>query len=136
MRASGRGDLAADLQRGQKRFESWRAQQPRRGRRLPQALWRLAVRLAKTYGIHRTKVALRLDYYSLKKQVEAGTDFTRSSSARSSSSEFVELPAPVAVGKQCFLERDNGTGTSLRVQLVGYDTADIEALARCFGSGK
>ena len=34
------------------------------------------------------------------------------------------------VGKQCHFELDNGAGTTLRVQLVGYDTADVEALAR------
>jgi hypothetical protein len=130
MRAAERGDLAADLQRGQKRFEAWREQQPKRGRRLPQSLWRLAIGLAKTYGIHRTKAALRLDYYSLKKQVEAATHSTATDSARSSGPAFIELPAPVT--KQCLFELANGAGAVRRVQLVGYDTAEIETLARGF----
>ena len=32
------------------------------------------------------------------------------------------------VAKQCRLELDNGSGATMRVQLVGYDAADIEAL--------
>ena len=33
---------------------------------------------------------------------------------------------------QCQVELDNGSGATMRVQLVGYDDADIEALARGF----
>ena len=36
------------------------------------------------------------------------------------------------VAKQCQVELDNGSGATMRVQLVGYDAADIEALARGF----
>ena len=45
---------------------------------------------------------------------------------------FVELPAPLLVGKQALFELDNGAGATLRVQLVGYDAADLEALTRRF----
>jgi hypothetical protein len=53
---------------------------------------------------------------------------------QSSSPAFVELPSPAVVSKQCLFELDKGAGATLRVHLVGYDTADIEALARSFGS--
>ena len=36
------------------------------------------------------------------------------------------------VGKHCRLELDNGAGATMRVQLVGYDAADLEALSRSF----
>jgi hypothetical protein len=36
------------------------------------------------------------------------------------------------VAKQCRLGLDNGSGASMRVQLVGYDEADVEALSRSF----
>jgi hypothetical protein len=71
--------------------------------------------------------ALKLDYYSLKKQVEAATD-----PPPSSRPAFVELPAPVMIGKQGLFELDNGSGDRMRVQLVGYDAAEIEVLARSF----
>ena len=36
------------------------------------------------------------------------------------------------VGKQCLVELDNGTGATLRVQLVGYDAAEVGVLTRGF----
>ena len=63
-------ELPTDLVRAQGRFEAWRKLR-KKGNRIPQSLWRLAVRLASSYSIHRTATALKLDYYSLKQQVEA-----------------------------------------------------------------
>ena len=45
---------------------------------------------------------------------------------------FVEWPSPIVVGKECRLELDNGAGATMRVHLVGYDAADVEALSRSF----
>jgi hypothetical protein len=63
----------------------------------------------------------------LKKRVEGAAQ-----KPPSPSPAFVELPAPVVVGKQALFELDNGTGATMRVQLLGYDAADVEALARRF----
>ena len=52
--------------------------------------------------------------------------------ARSSAPAFVEWPSPVMAAKQCQVELENGSGATMRVQLLGYDAADIEALARGF----
>ena len=128
MGARARGSLPSDLARGRDRFQAWREQRTGRGR-VPHALWALAVRLAKGHGVSRTAAVLGLDYYSLKERAEAVTG-----EAPSQPPAFVELPAPVLVGKQGLFELDNGAGATLRVHLVGYDTADIEALARSFGS--
>jgi hypothetical protein len=70
---------------------------------------------------------LRLDYYRLKEQAEAAT-----TPPQPSDPAFVEFTSPVTVAKQCRLELDNGSGATLRVQLVGYAAADIEALSRGF----
>ena len=45
---------------------------------------------------------------------------------------FVEFTSPTMVAKQCRFELDNGAGATMRVQLVGYDVADVEALSRSF----
>ena len=79
------------------------------------------------HGISRTATALGLDYYSLKKRAEAAAP-----QLPSRGPAFVELPAPVVVAKQALFELDNGAGASMRVQLLGYDAADVEALARHF----
>jgi hypothetical protein len=132
MAANPRGPLPDDLLRGRNRFQAWRSRRPTAGSRIPLSLWALAVRLAKTHGISRTASALGLDYYSLKKHVEAAVP----SQPPSSGPAFVELPSPVVLGKQCLFELDNGAGATMRVQLTGFDTADVEALARSFWSSQ
>ena len=121
-----RRELPKDLAQARSRLEAWRQRRPGR-RRIPQPLWDLAVRLASTHGVSRTATALGLGYYSLKKQAEAAAQ-----QPSSRSPTFVELPAPVVVGKQALFELDNGAGATMRVQLLGYDAADVEALARRF----
>ena len=121
-----RGELPKDLAQARSRFEAWR-QRRSAGRRIPQPLWDLAVRLVSQHGLSRTATALGLDYYSLKKRVEATAQ-----EPPSPSPAFVELPAPLVVGKQALCVLDNGAGATMRVQLLGYDTADVEALARRF----
>jgi hypothetical protein len=90
----------------------------------------LAVRLVERHGLNRTARALKLDYYSLKKRVgQSPAPMPQGQPA------FIELPAPVAI-KQCLCEISNRGGASMRLQLQGYDVADIDVLARCFGSGR
>jgi hypothetical protein len=85
--------------------------------------------LVQTHGLSRTATALGLDYYSLKKQVEAAAG-----QPLGNGPAFVELPSPVVVGKQCVFELDNGAGGTRRVQLIGYDAAEIATLGRSFWS--
>jgi hypothetical protein len=126
MGASERGRLPQDLAQARSRFHAWRGQR-RTGGRIPRRLWALAVRLVSRHGVSRTAMTLGLDYYSLKKRAEEAAD-----QPKSSGPAFVELPSPVVVGKQCLVELDNRAGATMRVQLVGYDVADVEALARSF----
>jgi hypothetical protein len=126
MGANERGQLALDLVRGRARFQAWRTRR-KAGERIPQLLWAVAVRLATTHGVSRTAAALGLDYYSLKKRTEPpGTP------QQSGGPAFVEFTSSAMVAKQCRFELDNGAGATMRVQLVGYDVADVEALSRSF----
>jgi hypothetical protein len=126
MGASQHQQLPPDLEHGRSRFQAWRRQR-KPGGRIPQALWVMATRLAKAHGVSRTSAVLGLDYYRLKQRVEVAA-----SEPQSSGPAFVELPSPVLVAKQCRFELDNGAGATMRVQLVGYDAAELEALSRCF----
>jgi len=126
MGTSQHGQLPPDLVRGQHQFQAWREQR-KPGCRIPQSLWAMAVRLAGDHGISRTAAVLRLDYYRLKERAEAAA-----TPPQPSNPAFVELTPPVLVAKQCRFELDNGSGATMRVQLVGYDAADIEALTRGF----
>ena len=127
MGTSKREKLPPDLELGRSRFQAWRRQR-KAGGRIPQALWAMATRLAKAHGVSRTATVLRLDYYRLKDRVEAVT----AGGPKASRHAFVELTPPVIVAKQCRFEFDNGSGATMRVQLVGYDAAEVEALSRSF----
>ncbi len=120
--------LPPDLERGLRRFEAWRSRRKPRSR-IPQPLWEMAVRLAKVHGLSRTAAVLRLDYYTLE-----GAGRGRRRSVSTDSPAFVELTPPVFLGKHCHVELDNGSGATMRLQLTGYDAADLEALARGFGN--
>jgi len=126
MGAGKRGGLPQDLARARNQFQTWRCRR-QAGGQIPQGLWALAIRLVNRHGVNRTARALRLDYYSLKKRAEAAA-----SGPQANGSAFVELPPPAMVGRQCLVELDNRAGASMRVQLLGYDAADVEALARSF----
>jgi hypothetical protein len=118
-----------DLVLARGRFQAWRGQR-KSGCRIPQSLWAMAIRLAESHGVSRTSTALGLDYYSLKKRAEAVA-----TPPQPSGPAFLELTPPVLVAKQCRLELDNGSGATMRVELVGYDVADLDALSRSFWNG-
>lgn len=119
--------LPPDLVRGQRQFQAWREQR-KPGCRIPQSLWVTAIRLAQVHGVSRTAAVLHLDYYRLKNRAEA----VPGSEPHPSEPAFVELTPPVLVAKQCHIELDNGSGATMRVQLVGFDVADLEVLSRGF----
>ena len=126
MGTSKREQLPPDLVRGRSRFRARRGQR-KPGGRIPEALWAMATRLANAHGVSRTSAVLRLDHYRLKERAEAAA-----SEPRSSGPAFVELTPQVLVGKQCRFVLDNGSGATMRVRLMGYDAAELEALSRCF----
>lgn len=126
MGATERGQLPPDLIQARNRFHKWRGQR-KLGDRIPQPLWALAVRLAKVHGFSRTATVLGVDYYSLRKRTGAAT-----AQRQLNAPAFVEWPSPILIGKECRFQLDNGAGATMRVQLTGYDAAEIQALARSF----
>jgi hypothetical protein len=149
-------DIPAPLARGRDRFEVWRRTR-QVGTRIPDELWSLAVKLADHHGISRTASMLGLDYYSLKKRVEAGNSgvtsvpsaFVEGSASSDSASSdsasarptFIELSSSLQVPSQevsaeCVVEFADGTGASLRIHLSGCQTPDLVALGRSFWSGE
>jgi hypothetical protein len=133
MRTRKTGGLRDRLEGVRRRFESWRGTHKARTR-IPERLWAAAVKLAGTYGIHRTAKALRVDYYSLKKRVEempAGTDSRAPAGAAGAA--FLELPPPAWPGcGECTLELEDADGAKLRVRLKGFAAPDLAALGRSF----
>ena len=130
MRTRKTRDLPARLERVCRRFERWR--RTRTGRsRIPDTLWSSAVKAAQQYGLHRTAQTLRLDYYALKKRVEAVT--SRSVSEGKAVATFLEVaPSVSGSSRECILELEDPGGAKLRVHLKGVEAPDLAALSRSF----
>lgn len=132
MRTGTTHDLPASIERLRRRFERWR--QTRDGHsRIPEVLWVSAVKAVSRYGLNPTARALRLDYYSLKRRVEAATSY--GGPDRREGATFVELsPAVPACSPECLLELEHPRGAKMRVHLKGMQAPDLAALSRSFWS--
>jgi len=149
MRTGTTHDFPAWLERLRRRFDRWR--ETREGRsHIPEALWASAVKATGRHGLNPTARALGLDYYSLKKRVEAdgsrdGSDqrevvrpggsrqVAKSAAGRIHRGDFIELaPVPSACSPECILELEHPGGAKMRVHLTGMPAPDWAALSRSF----
>ena len=135
MHTSKSREIPADLSRAAVRFVAWR-QRRRIGTRIPERLWHAAATLAGRHGLSRTATALGLDYYVLKKRVEAQATIPRRDPVPRPA--FVELTAsplgtsPLVASGECLIELANAAGASLRIHLKGHEVPDLVALGRSF----
>ena len=116
--------LARDLER-------WRSS-PQRGRRIPEALWAEAGRLARTYGVSRIAAALGLSYADLQRRArdERGTR-TRPPAQPT----FIQLAAPTgSTGLSALgtVEVVHGSGTRFILRLPEAKPEEVLALLRAF----
>jgi len=124
-------DLPARLEKLRQRFERWRGTHKARSR-IPVGLWASAVKMAGTFGLHRTARALRLDYYAFKKRIERQLATAPNPPERTAPT-FLELPLPASAGAcECTLDLENAGGAKMRVHLKGVATPDLAALSRSF----
>jgi hypothetical protein len=140
MRTGTTHDFPAWLERLRRRFDRWR--QTRDGHsRIPEALWVSAVKAAGRHGLNPTARALRLDYYSLKKHVEAGAsrggpdrrEGTKSAAGTIRRGKFIELtPVAPACPPECILELEHPGGAKMRVHLTGMPAPDWAVLSQSF----
>ena len=93
-----------------KRLDAWRKSHRPRAR-IPGRLWNSAVRVAGHCGLNRTAKELRLDYYDLKKRLDANAASLNQGKIPS----FVEL-SPVVSGQapECIIECENRRGAKMR----------------------
>jgi hypothetical protein len=114
-------EVPVDLARVLNRLTAWRRTTKPRSL-IPDALWESAVKLAAKYGIHRTARTLKLDYYSLKKRVDAQQQ-------GENDPVFIELPQGLNALPECVIEGEDSAGT-WRVHLKGYSASDIAVVGR------
>jgi hypothetical protein len=114
------------LEKLRQRLEVWRnSQKPRT--RLPRRLWNAAARLAAHHGLNKTAKALHLDYYDLKKRVDAVDG------RKGSVPSFIELvPAASSPFPECLIELEARSGTKMRIHLKGMTLPDLTTLGNMF----
>ena len=116
---------AGRLAQAKQGFDRWR-QSRKRGRRIPDRLWRLAAEAASIHGVHATARELRRNPTRLKEQLHA----LAPTQASQETPGFVEVPwmgaTPVP---ECILEAEDCRGRKLRVHLKGSATAQAASLA-------
>jgi len=126
-----RRDFPAPLEGVRRRFAQWRKTHKARAR-IPNRLWIAAVKMADTYGLHRTARALPIEYYSLKKRVGQSASAQGSHEA-SPGTAFLELPPPVPIAAcDCTPELEDTAGSKMRVHLKAASPPDLTALCRSF----
>ena len=134
MRGRKKGEVPLPLLRAAKRFADWRRRRLV-GDRIPESLWSLAVELATSYGVCQTAATLKLDYYGLKKRLEAVSQ--PDALLPASQPTFVELAASTLVAPgECVIEWENAAGAKMRVQLKGVQSPDLVALSGSFWRGE
>ena len=112
-----------------RRLDAWRKSRPKRGP-IPAPLWKEAAALARAHGINAIARALRLDYYSLKRQMEVVSGAPAAKPVASPA--FVEVavvpssPPPA----ECAVELERSDGARMRVRTSRPE--DLVVLAESF----
>ena len=132
MAAKATGSNAGELAEVKRGFDQ-RRRSGQRGRRIPEALWRMAVKVAICHGVQATARRLGLNATRLQAQVRR---FAPTQAAEDQSG-FVELRWPGAAPiPECLLEAEDHSGRKLRIHLKGAATAQAAALGRMLWTGE
>jgi len=114
--------------RADREFRKWRKKR-RRGERIPEELWALAVELAVEYGVARTSTALSLSYYALKDRLEERK--ASDTKPTGASATFVEVPMPASPEPNaCTIELRDSAGTQLTLRFENVNAIDVAAMGR------
>ena len=114
----------------QRQFEQFRSFHPLRAR-IPEALWRAAVELARQHGLNAVAHPLRLDYTGLKRRLADIPEVSEKKKARTPG--FVELVTPyAAAGAECVIEFESQSGGKMRIQWKGSGAPDWGSLLRAW----
>jgi hypothetical protein len=122
--------VSYQLEQLRRRFDAWREIcKPKTP--IPNRLWNSAVKVAMQCGLGRTAKALRLNYYALKKRIDAYAIDQPSTPA------FIELTAaPTESVQECSIELENRCGDKMRIQIKGMNAFDLNALSSAFWRDK
>ncbi len=117
------------LSRVSREFAHWRRTRPRRAP-IPPSLWALAVAHARAVGVAATARRLRLDYYALKRRVDAAAGDAPRGSAGPAFVEVVPSGGVPGGLTECVIDLADARGATLRIRLTGPALPDLVALSQ------
>jgi len=127
--------ILTEVERVRQRFERWRRTRKKRCR-IPEQLWRAAVAVAASYGVNPTARTLGLDYYELKKRLNAGPGGT-AVEKQEMTGRFVEVVSATPMfHRECVVELESPRGTKMRLHLKGVGAPDGALLRSLFWGGE
>jgi len=104
--------------------------------RIPERLWAAAVELAREAGVSRVARALRLDYYSLKRRLEASRR-GEESSREEERPAFVEIELPPAgASAPSIVRMEDQSGCCLTVQVPPGCAGELAGVARALWASR
>lgn len=114
------------------RIEAWR-NDPKRPRRMPEALWQAAAELSKDSSVSHISKALRLDYTALKKRVHGQNKKNLPAVKAQPPFKFIELDIEKTSSiPECTIEMEKGNGARMKIHLRGRTDLDLYELGRAF----
>ena len=121
--------LPGPLADGVRRFEKWR--RTRTAHRIPAELWSLAAELGGQYGLSRTARVLRVDYYAMKKHIDASSSDQDEAVAAPAFVEILTTPGSSDLS-ECQVEFESPSGRKMRIQMQGACIPVLTELSRLF----
>ena len=102
--------------------------------RLPERLWAAAVELARECGVNPISRSLRLDYYRLKRRLEASRA-SAEPERNETNPTFVEIELPsVQEPSHCIVKMEDRSGVCLTVQVPASCAGELAGVASALWS--
>ena len=123
------------LEELRRRFKDWR-QSGRKGRKIPEEMWREAAELASEHGVNRVARSLGLDYNGLKQRMNEGLRTKAKLLPNVRGPNFIELSVDtVARIPECVMEFQGRQG-KLTIRLTEPGATDVVLLAKALTGGE
>jgi hypothetical protein len=119
-------EVVTDVRR---RLDAWRNSRLKLGP-IPAPLWKEAAALARAHGINAIAKALRLDYYSLKRQMEIVSGSPAVKPVASPAFVEVAVVPPSLPPAECAVELERSDGARMRIRTSRPE--DLVVLAESF----
>ena len=114
------------------RFQRWRNSRKKRRERIPERLWRAAVKLCTEYSINTVAMALRVNHTDLKRRADtaSGGQFREVFEPT-----FLEVDLPQSTPRgECVLELEDRRGAKMTIRLKDSSALDVVGLSKAFWS--